>query len=131
MPGLISNSFAYDLGIQSKSELNRLKSSPDALKAKIAEFESALKFVVITDYMEESLLLLKREMCWQIDDVVIGAMKVTPRAPGTPEPPRKTKEFVIPNCEPTLSVVVLNVARSVQVLHERSTLPECHRVQLA
>ena len=43
--------------------------------------------------MEESLLLLKRQFCWQLDDVVIGAMKVTPRKPGSKEPPMKTKAY--------------------------------------
>ena len=124
MQGLIYNSFAYDLGIQKEAEIQRLKADPAALKAKIDELSKRFTTVIITDYMEESLLLLKRENCWQLDDVVIGAMKVgvwglalgsksptplahgseslfmtnvvfqvTPRAPGSPEPPMKTRDF--------------------------------------
>jgi hypothetical protein len=69
MPGLIHNSFAYDLGIQTDSEVAALKASPEKLQAKLEEFAKAFATVVITDYMEESLLLLKRDHCWQLDDV--------------------------------------------------------------
>mgnify|MGYP003886161415 CR=1 FL=1 len=50
--------------------------------------------VIITEYMDESLLLLKRQFCWPLEDVVMLAMKVTPRAPGDPLPERKTKAYV-------------------------------------
>jgi hypothetical protein len=93
MTGLIYNSFSYDLGIMTDKDIQALKNSPTKLQAKIEELEELFTTVVITDYMEESLLLLKRDHCWQLDDVVIGAMKVTPRKPGSPEPPMKTKAF--------------------------------------
>ena len=32
--------------------------------------------VMITDYFAESLLVLKKQMCWPLDDVIYGAMKV-------------------------------------------------------
>jgi hypothetical protein len=39
--------------------------------------------VLITEHMDESLVLMKRKLCWELDDVVYFALKVNKRKPRT------------------------------------------------
>jgi Galactose-3-O-sulfotransferase len=44
--------------------------------------------VMITEYMDESLVLLKRLLCWALEDVIYYALKVTQNQPLLDLPPR-------------------------------------------
>eukprot|EP00750_Incisomonas_marina_P007757 INCI15042.1.p1 GENE.INCI15042.1~~INCI15042.1.p1 ORF type:complete len:931 (+),score=134.07 INCI15042.1:213-3005(+) len=75
---LIFNSFSYDLGFDRKT-VNALRdqNSDIAIKSVIDEVEAHFRIVLITDYMAESLLMMKRELCWPLEDVIFGSMKVS------------------------------------------------------
>lgn len=64
---LLENSMAFDLGLEKSSP----KSAVEALIAKLEHW-----FVMITEYMDHSLVLLRRRMCWDLDDVVYYGIKV-------------------------------------------------------
>lgn len=40
------------------------------IKKHIDELEEKIDLVLIMEYFDESLVLLKRELCWDLDDVV-------------------------------------------------------------
>ena len=43
---------------------------------KIAVMEQQLTFVLLTDYFDESLILMKNKLCWDWDDVVYVKFKM-------------------------------------------------------
>ncbi|KAI8496929.1 Galactose-3-O-sulfotransferase [Branchiostoma belcheri] len=59
------NPMFYDLG-NDTAELY----SEQTIKASINRLETIFAVVMVTDYFEESLILLKHELCWDIDDVL-------------------------------------------------------------
>eukprot|EP00750_Incisomonas_marina_P002988 INCI12799.1.p1 GENE.INCI12799.1~~INCI12799.1.p1 ORF type:complete len:798 (+),score=123.87 INCI12799.1:88-2481(+) len=73
---LIHNSFAFDLGLNPK-DVDAMEGQPTKIQAFIDQMDRRFSTVLISDYLIESLLVLKREMCWPLEDVVYGAMKVT------------------------------------------------------
>ncbi|XP_077866773.1 galactose-3-O-sulfotransferase 2-like [Saccoglossus kowalevskii] len=46
---------------------------------KLQELDEDLDLVMITEYMDESLILLKKMMCWTIDDIVFESRRVVNR----------------------------------------------------
>ena len=73
---LIHNSFAFDFGLAEKAVAD-MRGREAAVADFLASMDERFTTVLITEYFAESLLILKREMCWQLDDVVYGAMKVS------------------------------------------------------
>ena len=67
---LIRNGMFYDLGLESKDFNNQKK-----IRTSIEQLDSQFDLVMITEYFEESLILLKRLLCWEIDDVVFFRLK--------------------------------------------------------
>lgn len=65
---MLQNSQAFDLGIDHDA-------SPDDVDEAIRRMDD-WGLVLITEYMDESLVLLARRMCWSIDDVAYYALKV-------------------------------------------------------
>ena len=59
---------AFDLGLEKTSP----KSAVEALIKKLEHW-----FVLITEYMDHSLVLLRHKMCWDLDDVVYYGIKVS------------------------------------------------------
>ncbi|XP_006817292.1 galactosylceramide sulfotransferase-like [Saccoglossus kowalevskii] len=47
-----------------------------SIEKKILELEQQFDLVMITEYMDESMVLLKQLMCWKDDDVIYKSMKV-------------------------------------------------------
>nr|XP_006813371.1 PREDICTED: galactosylceramide sulfotransferase-like [Saccoglossus kowalevskii] len=71
----------------------KLKQNHHHIKTKILELDKEMDLVMITEYMDESLVLLKKLMCWTFDDIVYHSCKV--RAPGGRVPlSQRTKEVV-------------------------------------
>eukprot|EP00045_Choanoeca_perplexa_P013616 m.155047 g.155047 ORF g.155047 m.155047 type:complete len:786 (-) comp16403_c0_seq15:402-2759(-) len=66
---LVMNSFAFDLGIDEPTQDNMI--------ALIQEMETKFPVVMITEHMLESLVLLKRALCWKLEDIVYLSLKVT------------------------------------------------------
>ncbi|XP_019627229.1 PREDICTED: galactosylceramide sulfotransferase-like [Branchiostoma belcheri] len=60
------NPMLYDLGKDAKESFSKQEQN---VKAYIARLEKIFSVVMIADYFEESLILLKHELCWDIDDV--------------------------------------------------------------
>jgi hypothetical protein len=65
---LLENNMAFDLGLDKSA-------SHDDVDELISRMDT-WALVMITEYMDESLVILKRTMCWSIDDVAYYALKV-------------------------------------------------------
>ncbi|KAF0304514.1 Galactosylceramide sulfotransferase [Amphibalanus amphitrite] len=59
------NQMAFDLGYDPA-----IAAEPRLVKAMLKDVENAFDLVMITELMDESLVLLRRLMCWSTDDVV-------------------------------------------------------------
>ncbi|XP_066286263.1 galactosylceramide sulfotransferase-like isoform X1 [Branchiostoma lanceolatum] len=62
---LLQNPQAYDLGLDPENFEDE-----DAMQDLIRDMETNFHLVMIAEYMDESLVLLKRQMCWTLDDIV-------------------------------------------------------------
>jgi len=67
---LIRNGMFYDLGLESKDFENKTK-----IEGMVRQLESQFHLVMLTEYFEESMVLLKRLLCWDLDDVVYFTLK--------------------------------------------------------
>ncbi|XP_070540141.1 galactosylceramide sulfotransferase-like [Ptychodera flava] len=65
------NSQAWHLGLE-----NRYHDSPDVVENYFMILERELDLVLITEYFDESLVLLKRMMCWKMEDILYIARRV-------------------------------------------------------
>ncbi|XP_077977269.1 galactosylceramide sulfotransferase-like [Glandiceps talaboti] len=63
--------------------------------------DKELDLVMLMEYFDESLILLKKEMCWGFEDIVYHAMKVhsEPQAPITKEMERIMATISVPDLE--------------------------------
>lgn len=55
----------FDLGLQHK-----YYNDPATIRKHINDLAEKIDLVLIMEYFDESLVLLKRELCWDLDDVV-------------------------------------------------------------
>lgn len=62
---LIKNGMFFDLGLHT-TDYHKLKVVKDA----IIEIDDKFAFVLIYESLDESLVLLKRKLCWDLDDVL-------------------------------------------------------------
>ena len=60
----------YDLGLESKDFENQTK-----IRDMIGQLENQFHLVMLTEYFEESIVLLKRLLCWDLDDMVYFSLK--------------------------------------------------------
>ena len=65
---LIRNSMAFDLGLENFDVTS--------VRNLIKEMEKKFVLVMITEYMDESLVMLRRLMCWNHADLYYYALKV-------------------------------------------------------
>ena len=63
--GLYEHSLAFSLGMPYDSLQDDI-----AIDSHIAKIERELNLVMITERMEESLILLRYVMCWQLEDII-------------------------------------------------------------
>ena len=61
---LIRNGMFYDLGLESKDFENDFK-----VREAIDLVDQQFHLVMITEYFEESVVLLRRLLCWDLDDM--------------------------------------------------------------
>ena len=61
----VSNSNLFDMGLEQENQQNMA-----LVKRYIDEMEEEFDLVMITDYFDESLILLKRLLCWEFEDIV-------------------------------------------------------------
>lgn len=64
----------FDLGLQHK-----YYNDPVMIEKYIGDLAEKIDLVLIMEYFDESLVLLKRELCWDLDDVVY--FKLNQRSP--------------------------------------------------
>nr|XP_056719384.1 galactose-3-O-sulfotransferase 4 [Euleptes europaea] len=69
-PGERGNHYArnllwFDFGLDPPAS-----QSPASIKVALAELEQVFHLVLLTEYMDESLVLLRHALCWTLDDVV-------------------------------------------------------------
>ncbi|XP_078342182.1 galactosylceramide sulfotransferase-like [Oculina patagonica] len=62
---LVRNPMLFDLGLGFKFHQNAT-----AVKEYIAFLDKEFDLIMITDYFDESVVLLKRLLCWELDDVL-------------------------------------------------------------
>ena len=62
---LIRNGMFFDLGLESKDFENS-----DKIEEAIHKLDKQFHLVMITEYFDESLILLKNLLCWNLDDMV-------------------------------------------------------------
>merc|ERR1719201_839739 len=76
---LVLNSFAFDLG--GHFEPNLKGRELDAVQRKLKNFvldvQNKFDVVLITEFMDESLVLLKRLWCWNMTDILYLSSKVS------------------------------------------------------
>lgn len=66
---LTHNSMSFDLGLEMAASQTEIEGLVDELQNKFA-------MTLITEYMDESLVLMKRRLCWELEDVVYFSFKV-------------------------------------------------------
>lgn len=62
---LIKNGQFFDLGLRT-TEYHR----KNIIKTTIQELHDKFSVVIVYEYLDESLVLLKRRLCWQLDDIL-------------------------------------------------------------
>ena len=72
---LARNGMMFDLGLPMKDFDNE-----DKIKDHIKRLDEELDFVMIAEYLEESLVLLRRKLCWDLEDIVFLPMNARPEA---------------------------------------------------
>lgn len=70
----LSSGQMFDLGLQHK-----YYNDPVMIEKYIGDLAEKIDLVLIMEYFDESLVLLKRELCWDLDDVVY--FKLNQRSP--------------------------------------------------
>ena len=71
---LISNSNLFDMGLKQEDCQNLT-----LVKSYIDKMDREFDLVMITDYFDESLILLKRLLCWEFQDIVYLKLRVSKR----------------------------------------------------
>jgi hypothetical protein len=74
---LLKNNAAFDLGLSRNA-------SREDVEALISHLEKHFSLVLITEFMDESLVLLRRRFCWSLQDILYYGLKVS--GPGRPKP---------------------------------------------
>ena len=67
---LIQNGMFYDLGLESKDFKNKKE-----IYKKLEELDNQFHLVMMMEYFDESIVLLKRLLCWELDDFVYFRLK--------------------------------------------------------
>eukprot|EP00042_Codosiga_hollandica_P047120 m.506801 g.506801 ORF g.506801 m.506801 type:complete len:815 (-) comp57374_c0_seq4:293-2737(-) len=71
---LLRNGMAFDLGLD--NELTR-PSDIEAAVQQTANPSTGFDLVLLTEYMDESLVVLRHHLCWDIEDIIIFSLKRT------------------------------------------------------
>uniref|UniRef100_A0A803JS87 Galactose-3-O-sulfotransferase 4, gene 6 n=1 Tax=Xenopus tropicalis TaxID=8364 RepID=A0A803JS87_XENTR len=88
-PGENGNQFAhnfqwFDLGLDPDTPFNE-----SLVRAEVRKIERTFQLVLLSEYFDESMVLLKEELCWDLDDVV--TFKLNAREASTPLEERETE----------------------------------------
>ncbi|EDO37531.1 predicted protein, partial [Nematostella vectensis] len=62
---LIKNGMFFDLGLRTADY-----HKPEVVKDAILDIDAKFTLILIYEYLDESLVMLKRKLCWELDDVV-------------------------------------------------------------
>ncbi|XP_077862605.1 galactosylceramide sulfotransferase-like [Saccoglossus kowalevskii] len=77
MKGLVQNGQLFDLGLTAEQTLNE-----SIVEEKILSLDREMDLILITEYFDESLLILRDLLCWSVDDILYisnGIRKETQR----------------------------------------------------
>lgn len=67
---LLKNGMFFDLGLHTSKYEDEI-----AISSAIFDIQKKFTIVLIYEYLDESLVLLKRKLCWEIDDIIyLGAL---------------------------------------------------------
>ena len=67
------NNQMFDLGLDHKYHVD-----PGLVQAYVQKLDQEMALVLITEYFDESMVLLKHTLCWDLDDIVYIAKNVRP-----------------------------------------------------
>ena len=62
---LLKNGMFFDLGLHTSDYNNEI-----AISSAIFDLQKKFTLILIYEYLDESLVLLKRKLCWEVDDIV-------------------------------------------------------------
>ncbi|XP_071838655.1 galactosylceramide sulfotransferase-like [Apostichopus japonicus] len=79
--GLIHIGQMFSLGFDTYTQSN----DEDAVAKKIRELDLELDLVLMNEYFDESLIILKNMMCWQFEDILYVSQKISGRKYNFPE----------------------------------------------
>ncbi|PIK61018.1 putative galactosylceramide sulfotransferase isoform X2 [Apostichopus japonicus] len=79
--GLLHNGQMFSLGFDTYTQSN----DENAVAKKISQLGLELDLVLINEYYDESLIILKKMMCWQFEDILYISNKVSGRKYNFPE----------------------------------------------
>ncbi|XP_071841479.1 galactose-3-O-sulfotransferase 3-like [Apostichopus japonicus] len=71
--GLLHNGQMFSLGFDTYTQSN----DEDAVAKKISQLDLELDLVLINEYYDESLIILKKMMCWQFEDILYISNKIS------------------------------------------------------
>ena len=107
----------FDLGLQHK-----YYNDPATIRKHINDLAEKIDLVLIMEYFDESLVLLKRELCWDLDDVVY--FKLNQRSLEYKQLELTSQQEVWFKCKPSLrlkSPVALSALVSLRARLKRQT----------
>ena len=76
----LRNGQLYDLGIN----LAERQMTDAGLQNRVKSLEKELDLVMITEYIDESLILLKKLLCWSFEDILYIPLRVNPEKDSNP-----------------------------------------------
>ncbi|PIK45830.1 putative galactosylceramide sulfotransferase isoform X2 [Apostichopus japonicus] len=79
--GLLHNGQMFSLGFDTYTQSNNAY----AVANKIRELDLELDLVLINEYFDESLIILKKMMCWQFEDILYVSQKISKKKYNFPE----------------------------------------------
>ena len=94
---VLRNGMALDLGFQVGFEPGSVDWTYDigAIKKWLDQLEHRFHLVLLTDYMDESLVLLRRMLCWKIEDILYLLLNPTNWRPSSSFSPEVNSEVNI------------------------------------
>ena len=69
---LFHNSMSFDLGLRTSPKIE----DAEAILNRFSDPKTGFSMVLISEYLDESLIVMRRKFCWDLDDIVTYSLKV-------------------------------------------------------
>ena len=79
-PSVVRNAMAFDLGFKTGYPMGTedWTYNSQATDKWLHELDRKINFVLVTNYIDESLVLLRRKMCWSTKDIIYQSRNIRP-----------------------------------------------------